>query len=189
MLYYAGIGRHKNTPPHMLNIIGSVASFMGSVGWTLRSGGALECDTAFENGCDRVKGAKEIYLPWRAFNHNLSELNPAIYPFNDEEKEFTAKFHPAWNKCGPSARLMHTRNTRIMLGMQPIHGPIVQPVKFVICWTEEGKEDGGTGQALRVAHALNIPIINFGSANNPAELEHLVLEVERLQKHFDSQDK
>ena len=39
------------------------------------------------------------------------------------------------------------------------------PVNVVICWTEGGRGEGGTGQALRLAKMLNIPIIDYGVYN------------------------
>ena len=62
-----------------------------------------------------------------------------------------------------------------------MHGPEVTPVSFVVCWTEGGLLKGGTAQALRIATALNIPIINLGSAQTAQELEALVLAVDELQ--------
>jgi hypothetical protein len=35
------------------------------------------------------------------------------------------------------------------------------PVKFVVCWTKDGKNTGGTGQALRIADYFHIPVFNF----------------------------
>ena len=58
------------------------------------------------------------------------------------------------------------------------------PVSFVVCWTEGGLLKGGTAQALRIATALNIPIINLGSAQSAQELEALVLAIDELQASF-----
>lgn len=65
-----------------------------------------------------------------------------------------------------------------------MHGPEVTPVSFVVCWTEGGLLKGGTAQALRIATALNIPIINLGSAQSAQELEALVLAIDELQASF-----
>lgn len=32
---------------------------------------------------------------------------------------------------------------------------------FVVCWTSDGKDSGGTGQALRIARDRNIPVYNL----------------------------
>ena len=73
-----------------------------------------------------------------------------------------------------------------MLGLGAVYGEMVQASKFVVCWTPGGQLSGGTAQALRIATALNIPIINFGSATTAQELEALVLKVDELQAQLKS---
>ena len=68
-----------------------------------------------------------------------------------------------------------------MLGLEAVHGEMVQASKFVVCWTPQGLLKGGTAQALRIATAMNIPIINLGTATTAQELEALVLKVDELQ--------
>ena len=51
------------------------------------------------------------------------------------------------------------------------------PSSFVLCWTPNGKEIGGTSQALRIAKHYNIPIINWGTVEEP----NLLLEQELLK--------
>ena len=183
--YYSGIGS-RDTPDHILNIMRHIGAYLATQGWVLRSGAAKRADTSFEEGALHVEGETEIYLPWEGFNNHKSELHPSKYPFSTKEKQFTAKFHPAWNKCSPSVRLLHQRNTRIMIGMEAIHGEMVQASKFVVCWTPGGQLKGGTAQALRIATALNIPIINLGFATTAQELEALVLKVDELQAQLKS---
>lgn len=180
MNYYAGIGS-RETPDHILNIMHHIGAYLADQKWTLRSGAASGADASFEEGAKRQGGETEIYLPWEGFNFSESKLHPKAYPFSDEEKEFTAAYHPAWKKCSPSARLLHQRNTRIVVGLEALHGENVTPVKFIVAWTENGALKGGTAQALRIATALNIPIINLGSAQTAQELEALVLAVDELQ--------
>ena len=36
------------------------------------------------------------------------------------------------------------------------------PVDFIMCWTPNGSGSGGTGQAIRIARALNIPVFDLG---------------------------
>ena len=183
MDYFTGVGS-RETPEHILNIMRHIGAYLATQGWVLRSGAADGADASFEEGALHVEGATEIYLPWKGFNHHKSELHPGNYPFSTKEKQFTAKFHPAWNKCSPSARLLHQRNTRIMIGLEAVHGEMVQASKFVVCWTPGGHLKGGTAQALRIATALNIPIINLGSATTAQELEALVLKVDEVQNQM-----
>ena len=178
--YYAGIGS-REIPENILNIMHHIGAYLANQGWTLRSGAASGADASFEEGAKHEGGETEIYLPWKSFNHHGGDLHPAAYPFSEKEKTFTAKLHPAWKKCSPSVRLLHQRNTRIMVGMEAIHGEMVVMSKFVVCWTPQGLLKGGTAQALRIATAFNVPIINLGAATNPKELENLVLKVDQLQ--------
>ena len=181
--YYTGIGS-RDTPEHILNIMHHIGAYLATQDWVLRSGAANGADASFEEGANHVEGETEIYLPWGGFNNHKSVLHPGNYPFSTKEKQFTAKFHPAWNKCSPSARLMHQRNLRQIIGMEAIHGEMVQASKFVVCWTPGGQLKGGTAQALRIATALNIPIINLGTATSAQELEALVLKVDELNNNL-----
>ena len=60
----------------------------------------------------------------------------------------------------------------------------MQASKFVVCWTPGGQLKGGTAQALRIATALNIPIINLGTATSAQELEALMLKVDELNNNL-----
>jgi hypothetical protein len=111
-------------------------------GWTLRSGHAQGADTAFEKGAG-VK--KEIFIAKDAANdHDAMAL--------------AERFHPAWHRCSRFAKALHARNGYILLGRD-----LQTPVKFVVCWTPDGKASGGTGQALRIAAdpAYKIPVFNL----------------------------
>jgi hypothetical protein len=44
------------------------------------------------------------------------------------------------------------------------------PSKFIICWTKNGKGQGGTGQALRIAKEYGIPIFDAGKFGNVDEV-------------------
>jgi hypothetical protein len=185
-LAYAGIGS-RETPGHILIIMHHIAAYLAGEGWTLRSGHADGADRAFEDGLESMElpeAHKEIYLPWRGFNGSSSNLHPEHHPFSDQERELAASMHPAWHKCSPSAQRLHTRNVRQILGCEAIHGPNVNPVKFVVCWTDKGLLKGGTAQAIRIAQSCDIPVINLGAAKTPEYLEQLVLEVDSLQKKF-----
>jgi hypothetical protein len=133
----------------------------------LRSGGAKGADTAFETGCDQAKGLKQIFLPWAGFNNNPSP----IFGSTKGAKEIAKKYHPAWDFLLPVARDFMGRNTYQILGLD-----LQNPATFVCCWTKNGEIDGGTGQALRVANAYDVPIINFGSMKLP-EIEAKIMEI------------
>lgn len=154
---YAGIGA-RITPPEVLILMQKVGKFLAKEGFTLRSGGAKGADTAFEQGCDEVGGAKEIFLPWKCFNGHSSKL----YGHTQAAYKMAKLYHPKWEFLLPTVREMMARNSHQVLGLD-----LNDPVKFICCWTKNGMVDGGTGQALRIANALKIPIVNFGSMKLP----------------------
>lgn len=151
MIYYTGIGS-RQTPEEVLEEFTATSKwlenkFNGNI--TLRSGGADGADTAFEMGAIN----KEIFLPWKGFNNNNSEL----YNILPKAFEIAENIHPAWHKCSQGARKLHARNIHQILGRD-----LKTFSRFVICYTPNGSSSGGTGQAIRLAKQLNIPIFDFG---------------------------
>ena len=136
---YAGIGS-RETPLEVCDMMKIIATKLESVGYVLRSGGAIGADSAFESGV-------------------LNNVNKEIFKAFDatpESIEMAAKYHPKWESCMDYVRRLHGRNCMIILGQE-----LITPVKFIICWTSDGKATGGTGQAIRLAIDKNIPIFNL----------------------------
>jgi hypothetical protein len=152
--YYAGIGS-RSTPGHICNAMTRMAAELEHNGYTLRSGGALGADAAFEMGVTNPDHM-DIFLPWRRFNGN----NSPLHEIHEEAHIMAEKFHPAWNRCSKWARMFHARNCYQVLGKS-----LSMPADFVLCWTPDGAVTGGTGQALRIAQHYNIPIINMFQSN------------------------
>ena len=152
--YYAGIGS-RETSPGIEPMIEEISKILNKFGYVLRSGGADGSDYMFEKYFD---GEKEIYLPWKGFNKNDSDLyldniDPDLI---EKSKEIAKKFHPSWNFLSDGGRKLMIRNTFQILGKD-----LETPSSFVVCWTPGGKITGGTGQALRIAKSLSIPIFNL----------------------------
>lgn len=156
MIIYAGIGARK-TPPNILSKMQSAAKAMATMGFLLRSGGSAGADEAFEIGCDLGGGEKEIFLPYQGFRKNHSPN----YIVTKEARMLAAKFHPNWPVVGPVGRDFLGRDCYEVLGFD-----LDTPATFVLCYTPDGKEVGGTGQTLRVAKHYNIPILNFGDTSD-----------------------
>ena len=169
-LTYAGVGS-REAPQHIQNTMRTVAAELGARGWLLRSGHASGADLAFEMGA--ADHAKEIYLPWPGFNGGRAGVGGAIDPATlstyAQARVYAQHFHPAWERCTPGAKGLHTRNVYQILGQD-----LRTPVKCVVCWTKDGKSSGGTGQALRLAEYLEIPIFNL---HDPAQLDKLATYV------------
>jgi len=169
---YAGIGS-RETPPDVCDLMTRLAGALEKAGYVLRSGGAAGADTAFQMGVKDDRNM-EIYLPWPRFNGHRGivtgkdECNDALsmkyYEWRDAKCRLIKKGEPAWRGLSEGARDMMRRN------LNQIGGPDIPAVmkgdlrglsKFVVCWTPNGLPIGGTGQALRLALAFQIPIRNL----------------------------
>lgn len=161
--YFAGIGSRK-TPRSVCIAMTKLTSLLTRDGWVLRSGGADGVDIACENGVVSPE-LKEIYLPWKGFNGNKSPL----YPASDDAFLLAAQHHPYWKKLKPGPKKLHARNSHQILGKD-----LQTPSSFVICWTIDGTATGGTGQAIRIADAKDIPVFNlFNEADRIALTQFL----------------
>ena len=63
---------------------------------------------------------------------------------------------------------MHTRNVYQVVG-----ATLEDKSDLVICWTKDGKRQGGTGQALRIADYLDIPIFDLAVCNEKQILDYV----------------
>jgi hypothetical protein len=171
--FYTGIGSTK-TPKELEDVFGYLATFLEAHGWILRSGGAPQADTYFENGVTFAHNA-EIYLPWKRFNNNPSEL----YKPTKAAYQLAEKFHPNWAALSEAGKALHARNSHQIIGQ---HGKILS--EFVIAWTKDGKMVGGTSQALRIAKHFEIPIFNFGDPGKTHR--ERIEEIKEFIKKFQS---
>lgn len=149
---YTGVGS-RETPPDVQMQMTYIGRDLGQRGSLLRSGGAPGADTAFEIGAISVDGHMAIYLPWKAFNGNMSPL----FKPSQEAYALAQRFHPAWHKLRFSGRSLHARNCHQVLGLD-----LKTPSKFLICWTPNGDGSGGTGQAIRIAKHYGVPVFDLG---------------------------
>lgn len=156
---YAGIGS-RETPPEILTAMTGAARSLEEAGLILRSGAAKGADTAFEQGVWHWPN-KQIFLPWIGFN-NRHLYHPGTYRLTGEIEaqamSIAEKTHPNWDACTGTARLLHARNVAQILGPE-----LNDPVLFVLCWTKDGKGQGGTGQAIRIAKSHDIPVFDMGT--------------------------
>jgi hypothetical protein len=169
---YTGIGSRK-TPPDICELMEQLAEKLAEKGAVLRSGNADGADKAFEAGCDRVYGAKDIFTVKNWYFRELSETvtSQTVYKRKEwqEAERIAAQYHPTWTYLKPYARKLHTRNCFQVLGEE-----LKRPSDFLFCWTSDGattettQKTGGTGQAIRIALAHDVQIYNLA---NSADLE------------------
>lgn len=147
--YYAGIGS-RDTLVDVQQKMTEIAKRLSRSSYCLRSGGALGADTAFEAGAN----LKQIFLPWNGFNGRVVDNIDYIIPEFCED--YVKKYHPKPSALSERDWLLMSRNAYQILGPT-----LNEPVEFVLCWTKDGKASGGTGQAIRIANDLNIPVFNL----------------------------
>lgn len=175
---YAGIGSRK-TPGDILAVMAALAAALAARDWTLRSGGATGADQAFFAGAVGGGGETEMFLPWEDFQQKaLAAIGaPTRRLARPTPDAFTmaAGFHPVWPRLPETVRALHARNCHQVLGAW-----LAAPAHRVICWTPDGSLDGssraagGTGQALRIAAAHAIPIVNLALAEHRERVEAFI---------------
>ena len=157
--FYAGVGS-RVTPEPVQALFRSVAAYLAKEGYGLRSGAAKGSDAAFEAGCDDANGVKEIYLPWANFEGSDSK-----YIVKDKRAfEIAEQYHPKWERLNDGEKKLQARNSHQIFGWT-----LDVPSYFVICWTKNGSGEGGTGQAIRIAKANNLPIFDAGKHSDIKE--------------------
>jgi hypothetical protein len=167
--FYSGIGA-RSAPPEVLSLMTRAAFALLKRSYVLRSGHAIGADSAFERGAG---DAAQIFLPvpgWRgsASSFHLGTLGPEIW---GRAREIAAAHHPAFAGLSPFVQALHTRNVFQVLGPA-----LDSPSEFVLCWTADGEDSGGTGQALRIAGTHSVPVYNLQRTRERAHVErHLVL--------------
>lgn len=181
MKAYAGIGS-RETPPEYLHLAESLAKTLEHEGWTCRSGHAPGADQAFERG---AQSHAELYLPWPDFESDVPRHPDLVYwPSLPPGGQFTighhvqangfvvgepsaqayeiaAEHHPNYLNMKPGAKRLHARNSHQVLGAD-----LKSPATFVVCWTKDAIETGGTAQAMRIAKAHEIPIFNLADLDD-----------------------
>ena len=154
--YYSGIGS-RHAPYASLRIMTHIARDLERDGYTLRSGNASGADDFFARG---VSKHAQIWLPWENYNLEYQEERPS-HDYrsisNDDREAFDSVnyFHPNGPNLREPVRKLMARNYRVMVGMGGENS------KFVICWTPDGKDVGGTSEAIRIAKHYDIPVFNL----------------------------
>jgi hypothetical protein len=170
-LRYAGIGS-RETPQDIQNLMSEIA-WQLSPNWILHSGYADGADMAFFRGAMEGQGAMVNFIPWPRFNGAPDDHRFVVPALTQRHLDLAQRFHPAWEKCSEGAKKLHARNGCQILGLD-----LMTPVDMVICWTKGGLRGGGTGQALRIAAAYEIPIFDLAIQK---DIEDLVTFTEVIE--------
>lgn len=161
---YAGVGS-RQTPTAIAVLMRRLAARLAADGYTLHSGGAQGADQAFEQGALEAGGKLHVFRPGPPLRHPHHIDSSLLHAF-PEALTLAKRTHPAWGRCSPAAQLLHARN-----GFQVLSADLASPVRFLVAWTPDYALDpagrvvsvsGGTGQAVRLAVARQIPVFHLG---------------------------
>lgn len=80
--------------------------------------------------------------------------------------ELASRFHPNFGRLSQGAQKLMARN-----GYQVLGYDLASPSEFVVCWTPDGctsratrtPDTGGTGQAIAIAEAHGVPVLNLAN--------------------------
>ena len=176
-LTYAGVGARK-TPDQVLRGMRDIAANLAGRGWHLRTGGAKGADDAF--ACAVPAERRTVFIPWRGYNGWSQSEGRALTAGELRALRAAAEpHHPAWRSCATSVHDLHARNVAILLGAD-----MREPVNAMVCWTENGRIQGGTGMAIRLARHYRIPVLNLAELDMRAAMDRL----DRIGQTHDRRD-
>lgn len=183
---YAGVGSQK-TPEWACIRLAKLAYVLSHQGYVCQSGLARGSDYAFYIG---IKAYCEEYgldlnqyyrgfIPHNGFN-NFKKGMPGVILIEDNKlleharriaQSVMSASH--WANCSDFAKSAHTRNSFQM------YGPTLsQKVGEVFCWappTGKGIHvKGGTGQAVRIADRLSIPVTNLATIKGKERIDRII---------------
>ena len=144
-----------------------IAANLAGRGWHLRTGGAKGADDAFARAVPAER--RTVFIPWRGYNGWSGSEGRALTAGELQALRAAAEpHHPAWRSCAPSVRDLHARNVAILMGAD-----MREPVTAMVCWTENGRVQGGTGMAIRLARHYRIPVLNLAELDMRAAMDRL----------------
>lgn len=177
--FYAGIGSRR-APATILKLMRDIGYKLFSKTYVLRTGDAAGSDAAF---------AARVGDPWKKVYKSSHVGQRALSTIE--------WFHPAPHKLKPLGRLLIARDLYQITGKEFVNdfGDVIGSQKhdlltmdrsylsqFVVCWTRDGAhtaemtsiETGGTGQAIRIADYLSVPVWNLQNDSHKVHICELL---------------
>jgi predicted Rossmann fold nucleotide-binding protein DprA/Smf involved in DNA uptake len=147
---------------------GYLAERLSMAGHRIATGAAPGIDAAAMRGA--MTGQLDVFLPWPSFSAALIPRHAKRTVFSEvlhaDWMKSVEEFHPAPRSLTPAARRLHARN----------YG-IVEGAAIVVALPQRG-EGGGTGQGIRIARGLKIPVLvqdaKISQLNDPEHVLHLI---------------
>jgi hypothetical protein len=157
---YAGIGTRDLTIGEHL-VIGKVAKLLANMNVLLYSGNAPGSDQAFQKASN---GKNIVFIPWDgfeqiSFDYKKESIGYYVMGNSPEGQKSIDQFHPAPMSLSRGARSLMARNYHQIVGTGSY-----PTVSFVVCCADPKSNNevaGGTGQAVRIANSMKIPVFNI----------------------------
>ncbi len=189
---YTGIGT-RDLHRDISRTLFTFAFLAGISGKKLRSGGADGSDTSFEAGAMMAyrflkKNLPEeyaskltrnrmvsIFLPWSGFNGRKNDATNGYvcdYQKYPKARELAIKYRPAGSpleSLKQGAQHLMCRNSQQIFGEDCEH-----LTDLVVCQTNDGKDSGGTGQAIRIALDNGVLVKNYGTPEGKSFIEDFI---------------
>lgn len=167
-LDYSGIGTRYPTEPQR-QLIERTATYLAERDYVLHSGAAIGVDQLFSTTAINRGSRAILHLPWKKhadeYVASLSDqqrqhLEVRVLPSKRNQRDHEAfasvdQYHPEPDELTWGARLLHARNYRILVPDQKVGFVVALPTRH------NGQAVGGTMQGIRIARALNIPIVRL----------------------------
>jgi hypothetical protein len=170
---YAFIGSRNLSQfePNVVSAFQKAAENAARAGYLVTTGAAKGADQLAAESALKAGGAVRLSLPWSSYEKewvsDLSNRNPGrvaidtripVRGIDDKANRSVDQYHPSPRALEGSGRSLHARNYNILSAPQGnVAGAIALAPKV------DGAVQGGTGQGVRVAGGLNIPISVFDS--------------------------
>lgn len=148
---FAGVGARK-TPDHCLDLMQGIARNLSAEDWILRTGEADGADRAFRSGFEGEGHEGEVFTI-----KPRSDIPGSICDIRPEHMRMFRSIHPKPEALSQVGQRLMARNGSQVFGLD-----FTKPSDVVMCWTPGGNGGGGTGQAIRLARSVGIPVIDLG---------------------------
>lgn len=148
---FAGVGS-RETPEPVLGLMREVGGLLSEMGWALRTGEAVGADSAFREGVEATGKTGEIFTI-----KPRPDIPGSVFDLRPVHQRMLNSVHPKPERLSETGRKLMARN-----GSQVFGTDFREPSDLVICWTVGGKGGGGTGQAIRLARSVGIPVLDLG---------------------------
>ncbi len=173
-MYYTGIGS-KGIPYEALISMTRVAEDLAKMGYTLRTGRSdCPAERAFrmgvENHCKRFPSKNELKTDYYSYDDIIPyAINIAKMYIGD------------WGTLSPRLKNYYAISVMLVFGQD-----LINPSKFLICWTGNGAESaahvnrrtGPAGLCIKIARNCEIPVINLKRENAMDKLTKVLRKLE-----------